>query len=189
MAQGHCWSRDGQGKLQNPLLGGKCAVAHGLGSQKGPSSLAGAAWACGTFKKKVVLGFFQEFLQGETSLLWPFPGGTPSLVGEDGGSGISPLLSHLGRSGASRGCLEFWALQGWLLGSWGGREGRQNLPCGCCGPGQRVPAGINKSRANSHPGVSWINKCLGRDLPEGICWESPAGLGMGDFNTPDQPGL
>lgn len=91
--------------------------------------------------------------------------------------------------------LEFRSVQGWLVG----RKGKQNIPCGCCRPrtprtlrssslGLRPP-GINKPGANSHPGVSWINKCLGeRPALWGTCWESPAGLGIGELNTPAWPG-
>lgn len=68
---------DEQGKLQNPLLEGKWAVAPGIGSHKALSSLAGAR---GAFKKVVLGLFLKEFLEGETSLLCPFPWGMKSLI-------------------------------------------------------------------------------------------------------------
>lgn len=108
---------------------------------------------------------------------------------------MSPLLSHLGRSGASSGfALGLFGILG-CPRSWGGRKGKQNIPCGCPKPGTPCtlrssslgpcPPGINKPRENSHPGVSWVNKCL---RERAGCGESPAGLGIGEFNTPALPG-
>lgn len=87
---------------------------------------------------------------------------------------MSPLLSHLGTSGAS---------SGFALGFFGilGREERQTehslwvlqardtvYPAGHL-PG---PPGINKPRENSHPGLAWINKSLGERAGCGeLGWE------------------
>lgn len=46
------------------------------------------------------------------------------------------------------------------------------------------PPGVNKSRDNSHTGVSWINKRLGETWLWGTRWKSPAQLGIGELNSP-----
>lgn len=101
---------------------------------------------------------------------------------------MNPLLPHLGRSGASSGFALglIWDL-GLCRGGWWAGKANRTFPVDAAVLGHRVPCvshpGINKPGHNSHPGLSWTNKCLW-----GMCWESPAGLGIGELNTPARPG-